>query len=217
MGHSQAEKAATHQRIVDVAARRFRELGLDGIGVADVMKEAGMTVGGFYKHFESRDELVTEALEVAFKSLDVWEGRAENLAQAVRDYLSEAHRDAPGQGCALGALLGDVGRSNDATREVFTERVKHNLAFSEGLLDIADPAERRARAMLQLSACLGAIGLARARKFLNALALGKCSSLQVPLIAAARDMPVSLPRGTSRKYIRFQPVANLNFATARNF
>lgn len=94
MGHSQAEKAATHQRIVDVAARRFRELGLDGIGVADVMKEAGMTVGGFYKHFESRDELVTEALEVAFKSLDVWEARAENLAQAVRDYLSEAHRDA---------------------------------------------------------------------------------------------------------------------------
>jgi TetR/AcrR family transcriptional regulator, transcriptional repressor for nem operon len=62
----------------------------------------------------------------------------------------------------LGALLGDVGRSNDATREVFTERVKHNLVFSEGLLDIADPAERRARAMLQLSACLGAIGLARA-------------------------------------------------------
>ena len=162
MGHSQAEKAATHQRIVDVAARRFRELGLDGIGVADVMKEAGMTVGGFYKHFESRDELVTEALEVAFKSLDVWEARAENLAQAVRDYLSEAHRDAPGQGCALGALLGDVGRGNDAPREVFTERVKHNLAFSEGLLDIPDPAERRARAMLQLSACLGAIGLARA-------------------------------------------------------
>ena len=68
MGHSQAEKAATHQRIVDVAARRFRELGLDGIGVADVMKEAGMTVGGFYKHFESRDELVTEALGAAFKS-----------------------------------------------------------------------------------------------------------------------------------------------------
>jgi TetR/AcrR family transcriptional repressor of nem operon len=162
MGHSQAEKAATHQRIVDVAARRFRELGLDGIGVADVMKEAGMTVGGFYKHFESRDELVTEALGAAFKSLDVWEARAENLAQAVRDYLSEAHRDAPGKGCALGALLGDVGRSNEATRNAFTERVKHNLAFSEGLLDIKDPAERRARAMLQLSACLGAIGLARA-------------------------------------------------------
>lgn len=100
MGHSQAEKAATHQRIVDVAARRFRELGLDGIGVADVMKEAGMTVGGFYKHFESRDELVTEALEVAFKSLDIWEARAENLAQAVRDYLSEAHRDARPRLCA---------------------------------------------------------------------------------------------------------------------
>src|SRR5258708_35125247 len=108
MGHSRRDKQTTHERIVRVAAKRFRERGLDGIGVADVMKEAGMTVGGFYKHFESRDELVTEALSAAFTSLDAWEARAENLAQAVRDYLSEAHRDAPGKGCALGALLGDV-------------------------------------------------------------------------------------------------------------
>src|ERR1700693_6647951 len=66
MGHSQAEKAATHQRIVDVAARRFRELGLDGIGVADVMKEAGMTVGGFSNYFYSRADRVTEATRPAF-------------------------------------------------------------------------------------------------------------------------------------------------------
>src|SRR5271170_2594903 len=107
MGYSKSDKAETHTRIVNVAAKRFREVGLEGIGVADVMKEAGMTVGGFYKHFASRDELVTEALEVAFESLDAWEARAESLARAVRDYLSEAHRDAPGKGCALGALLGD--------------------------------------------------------------------------------------------------------------
>jgi TetR/AcrR family transcriptional repressor of nem operon len=162
MGHSQAEKAATHQRIVEVAARRFRELGLDGIGVADVMKEAGMTVGGFYKHFESRDELVTEALNVAFESLDAWEARVKTLELGVRDYLSEAHRDSPGKGCALGALLGDIARSNAATRDVYTERVRHNISFSESLLDIDDPAERRARAILQFTACLGAIGLARA-------------------------------------------------------
>src|SRR5271169_6374571 len=62
MGYSKSDKAETHSRIVSVAARRFRELGLEGIGVADVMKEAGVTVGGFYKHFHSRDELVLEAL-----------------------------------------------------------------------------------------------------------------------------------------------------------
>jgi len=140
----------------------FNRNGFADVSIDEIMGAAGLTRGGFYKHFESRDDLVTEALGAAFKSLDVWEARAENLAQAVRDYLSEAHRDAPGKGCALGALLGDVGRSNEATRDVFTERVKHNLAFSEGLLNIKDPAERRARAMLQLSACLGAIGLARA-------------------------------------------------------
>ena len=67
------DKAETHIRIVKVAAKRFRELGLEGIGVADVMKEAGVTVGGFYKHFDSRDELVVEALATAFQDLDRWE------------------------------------------------------------------------------------------------------------------------------------------------
>ena len=57
MGYSKSDKAETHTRIVGVAAKRFRELGLEGIGVADVMKEAGVTVGGFYRHFDSRDEL----------------------------------------------------------------------------------------------------------------------------------------------------------------
>ncbi len=62
MGHSRADKEATHSRVVKIAAKRFRELGLDGIGVADVMKEAGMTVGGFSKHFASRDHLVLRPL-----------------------------------------------------------------------------------------------------------------------------------------------------------
>ena len=68
MGYSKSDKAETHARIVSVAAKRFRELGLEGIGVADVMKEAGVTVGGFYKHFDSRDELVVEALATAFQA-----------------------------------------------------------------------------------------------------------------------------------------------------
>src|ERR1700761_7725750 len=70
MGHSQADKARTHARIVELAAAKFREKGLDGIGVADLMKEAGVTVGGFYKHFASRDALVTEAVAEAFRSWD---------------------------------------------------------------------------------------------------------------------------------------------------
>ena len=104
MGYSKSDKAETHTRIVRVAAKRFRERGLEGIGVADVMKEAGVTVGGFYKHFGSRDELVVEALATAFKDLDVWEEHTTDMAQLLQNYLTEAHRDAPGTGCAMGSV-----------------------------------------------------------------------------------------------------------------
>ena len=66
MGYSKAQKAKTHERIVKLASKRFREEGLAGIGIAELMKEAGLTVGGFYKHFDSRDDLVAEALNSAF-------------------------------------------------------------------------------------------------------------------------------------------------------
>ncbi len=69
MRHSKAEKAKTHERIVAIASKRFREKGLAGIGIADLMKEAGLTVGGFYKHFDSRDALVAEAVGGA---LELW-------------------------------------------------------------------------------------------------------------------------------------------------
>src|SRR3984885_6547327 len=162
MGYSKSDKAETHARIVSVAAKRFRELGLEGIGVADVMKEAGVTVGGFYKHFGSREELVVEALATAFKDLDVWEEHAEGLPQLLQDYLTEAHRDAPGSGCAMGALLGDMTRGSKSARTVYTERVKRTLAFFSALLPSSPPSDKRGRALLILSALLGAINLSRA-------------------------------------------------------
>src|ERR1700720_574361 len=121
MGYSKRDKAGTHTRIVRVAAKRFRELGLEGIGVADVMKEAGVTVGGFYKHFDSRDELVVEALATAFQNLDRWEEHTDTLTKLLENYLSEGPRDAPGTGCALGALLGDRSRASRWRRAVYTD------------------------------------------------------------------------------------------------
>src|SRR6267143_1610007 len=120
MGYSKRDKAETHTRIVRVAAKRFRELGLEGIGVADVMKEAGVTVGGFYKHFHSRDELVVEALATAFQDLDRWEEHTDTLTKLLENYLSEGHRDGPGTGCALGALLGDMSDPN-LSREILQQ------------------------------------------------------------------------------------------------
>ena len=69
MGYSQAQKEKTHKRIVAIASKRFREKGLAGFGIAELMNEAGLTVGGFYMHFESRDERVAEALSDAFGHL----------------------------------------------------------------------------------------------------------------------------------------------------
>src|SRR5580698_1892143 len=162
MANSKRDKQTTHERIVRVAAKRFRERGLEGIGVADVMKEAGVTVGGFYKHFRSRDERVVEALATAFKDLDVWEEHTEDMAQLLQNYLTEAHRDAPGTGCAMGALLGDVTRGSKSARALYTERVKRSLAFSGALLPSSQRGDKRGRALLILSALLGAINLARA-------------------------------------------------------
>src|SRR5882757_6132125 len=100
MGYSRAQKEKTHKRIVAIASKRFREKGLAGFGIAELMKEAGLTVGGFYKHFGSRDELVAEAVATAFKDLDVWEEHTPDMAHVLQNYLTEAHRDAPGTGCA---------------------------------------------------------------------------------------------------------------------
>jgi TetR/AcrR family transcriptional regulator, transcriptional repressor for nem operon len=169
MGHSQAEKAQTHERIVRIASERLREKGIDGIGIADLMKEAGLTVGGFYKHFESRDALVAEAVGSALGS---WRekiadktARGEDLtfARVLADYLSTAHRDAPGAGCTVSALVCDVGRSDERTRSLFTDQVRNNIALIDELLDGANaPDGNRAQAILVVCALVGALSLSRA-------------------------------------------------------
>lgn len=163
MGHSQADKLATHQRIVEVAARRFRERGIDGISVGDIMKEAGLTVGGFYKHFESRDALVTEAFILALQDIEQIQDALKTAPQrAISTYVSESHRSNVGRGCPISAMVNDMARAPDATREAFTERVG-------GIIDLlaeSFPEEEDARdkAMMIFSTCVGSIALARAVK-----------------------------------------------------
>src|SRR5580658_3803342 len=107
VGHSKAAKSSSHDRILDVAARRFRERGFDGVGLAELMAEAGLTHGGFYKHFASRDALVAEATARAFESVDRKfatqppDAARARLAAFLDAYLAPAHRDDPGDGCAI--------------------------------------------------------------------------------------------------------------------
>ena len=172
MGHSRAGKTKTHKRIVKIASRRFREKGLAGVGIADVMKEAGLTVGGFYKHFDSRDALVAEAVSSAFggwkRRVDAAAsgGPAVSYAKLIDDYLNEAHRDDPGTGCAFSALAGEIARSNKRTRALATEQIRNDIQLLAGLLPGRDKDKdkraARSKAILTFSALVGAMVLARA-------------------------------------------------------
>jgi TetR/AcrR family transcriptional repressor of nem operon len=168
MGHSQTQKTKNHERIVRTAAKRFREKGLAGVGIADLMQEVGLTVGGFYKHFDSRDDLVVEALRYA---LDTRRGQAEaaasggpplTYAKLVDDYLSEGHRDHPGSGCVISALAVEIARGNKRTRALLTEEIRRALQSIADLTPGKDECPARSAAILTLSALVGAIGLARA-------------------------------------------------------
>ncbi|MGH8787742.1 MAG: TetR/AcrR family transcriptional regulator [Cupriavidus necator] len=158
MGHSQSQKQQTHERIVEVAAQRLCELGLEGLSIANLMKEVGLTHGGFYKHFESRDELVAEALVSAFASTQARSARRATFQAMVSAYLSKRHRDSPGTGCAVAAVVNDMGRAHEDARALYTEQVRKSLGTIGGLLDAADDAG----AIVALSAMIGALGLARA-------------------------------------------------------
>ena len=117
---SKEQMAENRERILDAAAQLFREKGFDGIGVADLMKSAGLTHGGFYGHFASKDELMAQASARALQRLQAaWSAIAreaaahgqEPLAAIEAAYLSPRHRDAPGQGCLLAALPRCPGRN----------------------------------------------------------------------------------------------------------
>jgi TetR/AcrR family transcriptional repressor of nem operon len=168
MGYSKVQKARTHKRIVAIASKRFREKGLAGFGIADLMKEAGLTVGGFYKHFDSREDLVAEAVSSAFGD---WQRRVDaaasggppvSYAELIDSYLNEAPRKNPGRGCAFSALAPEIARSDRRTRALTSEQVRNDLELIAGLLPGKDKRAARSRAILTFSALVGAMALARA-------------------------------------------------------
>lgn len=168
MGHSQAAKAESREKVLRIAARRIREEGMTRPGVADLMNEAGLTHGGFYKHFASREDLMGQAAALALA-----DGEAKMAEAARRDpdeprsglidaYLSARHRDAPGTGCALVTLGAAAGRGDAELREAYEKQVLSYLALIGEAAQGDDPGEARADAMLTLSALVGALLISRA-------------------------------------------------------
>jgi TetR/AcrR family transcriptional repressor of nem operon len=169
MGYSKASKATTHARLVAAAAARFKERGVDGISLADLMKDLKLTHGGFYRHFDSRDELVAEALDLALTQTGqvmrerLFKGEKADLSGFIDFYLGEAHRDARADGCAVAALAGDAPRKSAGVQAQFRRQIERNLeALTLALGPGATAAETRATALLVLSALNGALMLARA-------------------------------------------------------
>jgi TetR/AcrR family transcriptional repressor of nem operon len=167
MGHSKAEKAENHERIVQVAAGIFRELGLDGISVADLMQSAGLTHGGFYRHFDTRDDLVAEAVERALEDGSaaadaIAANPRSSIATVVDAYLSLAHRDNIASSCAVSALANDVARSTDRARSAYSQQVGRYASLIAGLIAHMPQKKRRSTALAALATLVGAVSLARA-------------------------------------------------------
>ncbi|KWR91868.1 TetR family transcriptional regulator [Cupriavidus sp. IDO] len=159
------QKAETHRHIVKAASTQFRKHGVNGIGVAQLMKSAGMTHGGFYAHFESKDALIAEAIDAAFdQTMDFLEEATaaapprQRKEAIVHAYVSKKHRDNPGAGCAIAALGTDVSRLDAKTRRRFEARVNSLIELIAGGEDEAS----RKDAVVTLAAMVGGIVLARA-------------------------------------------------------
>jgi TetR/AcrR family transcriptional repressor of nem operon len=166
VGHSQDEKAASHERIVSTTAARIRESGTEQPGVAEIMRAAGLTHGGFYKHFSSRDDLIAEAVDHALTENEptiehIIDEAADPLAAFADWYVSAAHRDDPATGCGVVALGADVERAGGTAQEAYRRQVERYLAHLQTLIGGNDPEDRR-QAIVTLSAMVGAVMIARA-------------------------------------------------------
>lgn len=165
--YTKEHKQETRQRIIATAGRRIKRDGIDGSGVATLMKDAGLTNGAFYAHFSSKDDLVDTAIAnelhtLHTKVVEQAAPGAEGLEQIVRWYLSSDHRDDHDDGCPNAALLDEIARSGDTTRQTYTDGV---LVLIDGLaarMTPADPLASRVKALSLLGLMAGTLQLSRA-------------------------------------------------------
>lgn len=162
MPKSPEQKARSRQAIMQSAAKLFRERGFDGVTVAEVMDGAGLTHGGFPRHFASKDELITATLAEVFEANERSPALpASDLATLARAYLRTEHRAAPGTGCVFAALGPEMARSGQPTREVLSAQMERNIAKLADLMPDGDLRQRRVQAIGVWATMVGAMMLAR--------------------------------------------------------
>jgi TetR/AcrR family transcriptional repressor of nem operon len=168
MRYSKEHKQETHTRIVRKASVRLREKGAHGIGVADLMKEAGLTHGGFYAHFDSREALVIEAFAYAMdRSTERWRKVAEQtppdkrLATIVETYLTPLHRDDPGHGCAVPTLGAEIARESPKTRKAFAAKLEQMIDMMADQVPDVPRKSARKQAVAAVATMMGTLVLSR--------------------------------------------------------
>ena len=190
---SREQAAENRERVLQTAARLFREKGVDGVGVAELMQAAGLTHGAFYGQFSSKEELVAEACRWALgKTESYWERlqarEADPLAAVIDAYLSPAHRDDPGRGCALTTLGVEAPRRDPGVRRAVNDGLMNLLGRLEGLLPRRlQAARRRRRALTLMASLVGGLVLARAVED---------ESLSAEILAAVREELAEEPPGS---------------------
>lgn len=208
--YEKGHKADTHRRVVEIAATRFRADGIDGVGVASLMSDAGLTHGGFYAHFSSKEALVKEAVIAAVASSSAFVAGEQNatapldLRAYIDFYLSPAHRDRVATGCAMAALAPEIARRPRATRNAFVKEAKRFIArIASGLPDAEESEENFAVAYGVFAQMMGSLQLSRAvsDKTLSdqLLAVGRGNALRLAGLDGKTQAARKTPRRRANK------------------
>ena len=212
MRYSKEHKLETHARIVKKASVRLREKGAHGVGVADLMKEAGLTHGGFYAHFDSREALVIEAFADAMdRSTERWRKLAEQtppdkrLATIVATYLTPLHRDDPGHGCAVPTLGAEIARESPKTRKAFAAKLEQMIDMLAAQIPGLPRKAARKRAMAVIATMMGTLVLAR---------VAGTGDFSDEILGAGRD--AVLDRATSPKRVARKSSPKKTASSARH-
>ena len=166
MRRSREDKDETRQRILDSAGRLFKADGIDGTGIAGLMADAGLTNGGFYKHFGSKDDLVAhtvaDQLALQQRIVDALPPGRAGVEEFVRSYLSAQHRDGQSDGCVSAALLDEIGRCSEGVRQSYTQGLTLLMDEIARRLTPTDPAASRTAVTTAFAMMAGTIQISRA-------------------------------------------------------
>jgi TetR/AcrR family transcriptional repressor of nem operon len=162
MRYDKGHKEETHRQLLEIAAKQFFKSGIDGVGIATIMKEAGLTNGAFYAHFKSKDALVTEVLDDALEQREkLFLNGNIKPTDYVRLYLSPIHRNDVECGCPIAALLSELVRHSKATRQVFTKRIERTAEHMASQLEGREN-EQKKIVMSVIAILIGALQMSRA-------------------------------------------------------